>query len=62
MDENAKRRFDSIAVLWEGCRRRREERRSYELKLSLSLWTAFALGSAGFGKQGLPPTLGGRIP
>jgi len=47
MDENRKRRFDAISTLWEACGKRRSERRTYEMKLALALWTALALGIAG---------------
>ena len=43
MDENAKRRFDAVAVLWKGCWDRIQERRTYEWKTTLTLWTALAL-------------------
>ena len=43
MNEDAKRRFDAVAVLWKGCWDRIKERRTYEWKTTLTLWTALAL-------------------
>lgn len=43
MDEAAKRRFDAVFQLYQGCWQRIAERRSYEWKITLTLWTAFAL-------------------
>lgn len=61
MDEDEKRRFDAIAALWEGCWKRKRERRSYELKFSLALWTALALAIAGLTTRDLS-SLGWALP
>ena len=42
MDENTKRRFDGIVELWKLPWQSISERRSYEWRVTLTVWTAFA--------------------
>jgi hypothetical protein len=56
MDDSAKRRFDAVATLWEGCWNRITERRVYEWRATFALWTALALLISTLFTQVLPKT------
>lgn len=43
MDEAAKRRFDAILELLNGCWQKTADRRTYEWRITLTLWTGFAM-------------------
>lgn len=43
MDTNTKNRFDSIALLWKGAWDNFNNRRVYEWKICLAIWTVFAI-------------------